>query len=584
MKKSGVLLVLMFLAVNFLSAQTTWEKLFSKISTDGFRSVQEVPSGGYIVAGYTADSSVNDTDAFVVRMNISGDTIWTFNYNGPLSKRDVFYKVINTTDGGFLASGFTNSVTGLSDDMLYVKLSSSGQIQWVQTYGGTERERAQDLVETIDGYTLVGYTLSPPAQYYDVLVVHIDFSGTVLWTKVIGDSGYDDANTVLKLADGGYLLGGQSNSVNNNYDYFIVRLNSIGDTLWTKHFGGLSTDNIESVIAVTGGYVFAGSANSPVTGDDGYMFKTDTSGNVLWSQTFGGTMPDDFHRVSATSDGGYVLSGTTSSSGPIDPNMWLVKTDSNGDTLWTRTFGADNHDHGYSAIQTSDGGYVICGFSSSFGFNESDAYIVKVDANGNKSNPFIYISAVDLTSPLCSGTSSMVKAIIRNYSHDAILNPTFTMQVSGGVTQTLTGTYLGLFNPHDLDTVLFSPLINTSSGGSFTFYCYSNLANDVFPQRSSFTKTVNLLPCVGIDEVEAQLGFSVYPNPAGAEFSVSFSENYRDVHLELVNSIGKILKSKNFSNTNGLTETVNLKGVANGIYLLKVSTEGRYSVKKLVIQ
>ncbi len=584
MKKSGVLLVLMFLAVNFLSAQTTWEKLFSKISTDGFRSVQEVPSGGYIVAGYTADSSVNDTDAFVVRMNISGDTIWTFNYNGPLSKRDVFYKVINTTDGGFLASGFTNSVTGLSDDMLFVKISSSGQIQWSQTYGGTERERVQDLVETVDGYTFVGYTLSPPAQYYDVLVVHTDFNGTVLWTKVIGDAGYDDANTVLKLSDGGYLLGGQSNSVNNNYDYFIVRLNSIGDTLWTKHFGGLSTDNIESVIAVAGGYVFAGSANSPVTGDDGYMFKTDTSGNVLWSQTFGGTMPDDFHRVSATSDGGYVLSGTTSSSGPIDPNMWLVKTDSNGDTLWTRTFGADNHDHGYSAIQTSDGGYVICGFSSSFGFNESDAYIVKVDANGNKSNPFIYISAVDLTSPLCSGTSSMVKAIIRNYSHDAILNPTFTMQVSGGVTQTLTGTYLGLFNPHDLDTVLFSPLINTSAGGSFTFYCYSNLANDVFPQRSSFTKTVNLLPCVGIEEIETQLGFSVYPNPAGAEFSVSFSENYRDVHLELVNSIGKILKSKNFSNTNGLTETVNLKGVAKGIYLLKVSTEGRYSVKKLVIQ
>ena len=86
MKKSIVLFVSMLLAANFLSAQTTWEKLFSKISTDGFRSVQEVPTGGYVVAGYTADSSVNDTDAYVVRMNNSGDTIWTFNYNGQLNK------------------------------------------------------------------------------------------------------------------------------------------------------------------------------------------------------------------------------------------------------------------------------------------------------------------------------------------------------------------------------------------------------------------------------------------------------------------------------------------------------------------
>ena len=148
----------------------------------------------------------------------------------------------------------------------------------------------------------------------------------MLWTKIIGSADYEDANSLKLLPDGGYILGGQIRINGSNYDQYLIRTNSSGDTLWTRHFGTSGTDNIESIVIVSDGYVMAGSTNSILTGDDGYLVKTDTSGNVIWSKTFGGNYPDDFHRVEKTSDGGFILTGTTSSIGPTNPNMWLLKT------------------------------------------------------------------------------------------------------------------------------------------------------------------------------------------------------------------------------------------------------------------
>ena len=170
MKKNILILLLSFFTAYSVFAQNSFEKLFSKQSTDVFRCIQEVTSGGgYIAAGYTADSTANDTDAYVVRMNTIGDTIWTYTYNGPLSKKDLFYKIISTFDGGFIACGYTNSKTGTSDDILYVRLNSSGQKLWSKTFGGSGKERGQDIIETSDGFTIAGYSTTPPAQYYDAM-------------------------------------------------------------------------------------------------------------------------------------------------------------------------------------------------------------------------------------------------------------------------------------------------------------------------------------------------------------------------------------------------------------------------------
>ncbi len=497
MKK--IFLITFALLLNGLVSQSqiTWEKLFSAKNTDVFRSVQEVPTGGYVIAGYTSDSTVSDSDAYVVRMSASGDTLWTYRQNIGLSKKDLFYKVINTSDGGFAMCGYTSSITGISDDILIVKLSSSGQMIWTKTIGGSGRDRAQDIIELSNGsFAIAGYTTSPPALYYDAFLYKVDANGDSLWYKRYGTSVYDDANTVRALSNGGFLLGGQSTNGANGFDQFLIRTNDSGDTLWTRKFGTAGTDNIEYIAVGNNSFFLAGGTNGAgVGGDDGYVVKTDTSGNVLWTKTYGGSAPDDFHRVEITSDGGLVMSGTTSSTGALQPNMWLMRANATGDSLWSRAFGGDNHDHGYSGMETTDGGFILVGHTGSFGFNGEDGYVVKTDANGDISNHLTYTTVSALVTPTavgCGTSNVQVKVIIRNFGNETVPNVPATAVISGPLSTTLNSTYNGNFVPQDADTLVFTTTINTTSGGTYTFVLSTLNNNDVYPARNSLTVVLTI--------------------------------------------------------------------------------------------
>ncbi len=491
-----IIYTMLFILVVFQSnGQTTWEKLFSANSTDNFRCVREVPSGGYIVAGYTANFSVNDTDAFVVRLNTDGDTLWTYSYNGPMSKKDLFYKVIPTIDGGFALCGYTTSVTGISDDLLYMKLNSSGQQQWIKFYGGAGKERGQDIIQTPDGnYTIVGYTTSVPAQYYDAFMLRADSNGDTLWTQLYGSSSYDDANSVKPLPDGGFIFGGQSSNGANGFDQFLVRTNSLGTVIWSKKMGSLGTDNLECVTLTLDGFILSGSSTTVTGGDDdGYLVKTDTAGTVLWAKLYGDTTPDDMHRVENTSDGGFIITGTTSSYGDENPNLWFVKTNSSGDTIWNRTFGRDNHDHGYSGQQTSDGGYILAGHTGSFGYNYEEAYILKMDASGDIINQMTYTSVFDILLPSnnsCGSENSPIQLVVKNFGRKTVQNVPLTISVSGATVSNFTETYNFPLEPEVTDTITLSNVLNTSSGGTYNFICSTGNDNDVYPERNSFSKSI----------------------------------------------------------------------------------------------
>jgi hypothetical protein len=496
MKKLYLSILISAVTIISAGAQTTWMKLFSKSSTDAFRSVHEVPAGGYILAGYTSDSSVSDTDAYVVRLNFNGDTIWTSRYDRANSK-DLFYKIINTLDGGFLAVGYT-SVTGpVSHDFLYVKYDSLGNVSWSKTWGGSGTEHAQDVLQTPDSnYTIVGYTTTP-FTYFDAVMVRVNTLGDTIRSRRYATAGgnYDDANAVELLPDGGYIIGGQSNNGATLADMYLVKTDSTGNQIWAKRFGTSGNDNIESIAVVSDGYVLAGNANSGATGDDGYLVKTDTAGTVVWSRTYGGTQPDDFHRIESTTDGGFIISGTTSSSGPLQPNIWLVKTESDGDTTWTRTFGGDNHDHGYSAEQTSDGGYIVAGYSGSFGFNNEEALVIKTDSAGLVNNLLKYVVVSDVIIPndtMCGGGPVQVKVLIRNFGNAILPNVPVTLVITGDLNQTITATYNGNFYPLDADTVLFTTPIATIGGGTYTFAAYANTSNDVYPDYNPYVETVTM--------------------------------------------------------------------------------------------
>jgi hypothetical protein len=167
-------------------------------------------------------------------------------------------------------------------------------------------------------------------------------------------------------------------------DVYLIKVDSLGDTLWTKTYGLLLNDIGYSVQQTTdGGYIIAGETFSFGTGSsDVYLVKTDTLGNTLWTRTYGGTDWDGQPSVQQTTDGGYIIAGETFSFGSGSGDVYLVKTDTLGDTLWTRTYGGTDDDDGYSVQQTSDSGYIIAGHTKSFGAGSNDVYLIKTSVEG----------------------------------------------------------------------------------------------------------------------------------------------------------------------------------------------------------
>jgi len=192
--------------------------------------------------------------------------------------------------------------------------------------------------------------------------------------------------SVQQTADSGYIIAGATASFGAGHnDVYLIRTNAQGDTLWTRTYGGLGVDYGYCVRQTSdGGYIIAGITNSFGAGIlEAYLIKTNALGETLWTRTYGGADEDWANSVQQTADGGYIIGGRTLSFGAGSYDVYLIKTDAAGDTLWTRTFGGTSADEGRSVRQTADGGYVIAGITSSFGAGYSDVYLIKTDANGN---------------------------------------------------------------------------------------------------------------------------------------------------------------------------------------------------------
>jgi hypothetical protein len=201
----------------------------------------------------------------------------------------------------------------------------------------------------------------------------------ITFQRTYGGPGNDDCTWARQTTDGGYIMVGYSGSV-----AWLVKTDSNGDTIWTRGFGGSSFAEGLSVEQTTdSGYIIAGWTESRDTLGDAWLVKTDSHGDTLWTRTYGGPLEDDVGAVALTTDGGYVAVGGTMSFGAGAHDVWLIKTDSRGDTSWTRTFGATNDEFGESVQQTSDGGYVIAGVTGSYGAGGDDVYLVKTDTAGD---------------------------------------------------------------------------------------------------------------------------------------------------------------------------------------------------------
>jgi len=362
---------------------TLWTLTLGESSEDRGRSVQQTTDGGYIITGYTCSYGAGSYDVYLIKTDSLGDTLWTRTFGGSAS--DVGYSVQQTTDGGYIIAGITYSYGAGYADVWLIKTDLLGNTLWTRTYGGSDWDEAYSVQQTTDGgYIIAGYTKSYGAGDRDVYLIKTDSLGDTLWTRTYGGSDWDEAYSVQQTTDGGYIIAGITYSYGAGYaDVWLIKTDLLGNTLWTRTFGGSSSsDGAYSVQQTTdGGYIIAGFIWK--TGDnlrDVYLIKTDAKGNVQWVKTFGGRKDDVGNSVQQTKDGGYLIAGKTNSYGAGYADVWLIKTDLLGNTLWTRTYGGSDWDEAYSVQQTTDGGYIIAGYTKSYGAGDRDVYLVRTSA------------------------------------------------------------------------------------------------------------------------------------------------------------------------------------------------------------
>jgi hypothetical protein len=314
------------------------------------------------------------------------DTLWTRTYGDRLDS-DYAYSVWPTPDAGYIIAGTTKPFGAGDEDVYLMRTDSNGDTLWTRTYGGAGDDQGRSVQRLPGGgYIIGGWTESFDGGYGDFYLIRTDSNGDTLWTRAYGGERSDYGYCVDQTPDGGYIIGGYASSFGAiDADAYLVRTDANGDTLWTRTYGGANHDECQSVRhTLDGGYISVGSTSSfGAGGYDVYLVKTDANGDTLWTKAIGGGSADRGYSVDLTSDGGYIIAGYTGSFGAGASDIYLVRTDADGDTIWTRTYGDSASDVAYSVRQVSGGGYIIAGYTNSFGAGSRDVYLLRTDALGN---------------------------------------------------------------------------------------------------------------------------------------------------------------------------------------------------------
>jgi hypothetical protein len=356
-----------------------WQKILGGSGTDVGNSVQQTTDGGYIIAGYTDSFGAGSNDAYLVKTDAGGNLSWQKTFGG--SGNEQANSVRQTSDGGYIFAGSTDSYGAGVADMYIVKTDAGGNLSWSKTFGGVLNDTANSVQQTSDGGYIIAGTeqLYPPPNSTYMCLVKTDASGNCVWTRTYG-YGNDEGYSAQQTNDGGYIVAGKT--YNGGGDVYLVKTDSSGIQTWENRFGGAQIDNGYSVQQTTdGGYIIAGSTTSYGAGIlDYYLIKTDAGGNQSWYKTFGCVYSDEAHSVQQTSDGGYIVGGTLYLQDGASHDAYLVKTDAAGNIVWQRSLGNTNA-FGNFVQQTSDGGYVVTG--SIAGPVSVDVLLAKLDLNGN---------------------------------------------------------------------------------------------------------------------------------------------------------------------------------------------------------
>jgi len=362
---------------------TVWTRTYGGALSDQGTSVQQTTDGGFIIAGSTNSFGSDGADIWLVKTDDGGVLEWARVFGGGGDDHASF--VEQTSDSGYIVTGLSKSFGNGKEDIWLIKTDDTGIEEWNKIFGGPEDDRAQSVRETSDGgYVLAGGTGDYLASGQDVWMIKTDARGDEVWNRTHGGAGNEKAYLVQETTGGGYVLGGNTDSYGNGLaDAWLLKTDENGHLLWDKTFGGSAFDNAYYTLQTAdSGYVLAGYTRSFGSGDyDVWLIKTDENGDEEWNMKFGESGDEVAYAVQQTAGGNYILAGLTNSFGAAGFDALLIKTDSDGNEIWSDTFGGPSDDYVFSVDQTTDGGYIAAGYTYSFGDPQGDLYAVRLDSD-----------------------------------------------------------------------------------------------------------------------------------------------------------------------------------------------------------
>ncbi len=389
-----ILLTCLLMANSLKSQVVDWSRKYGGNSMDLLHTIAQTNDGNYLLIGNSASDddyigNYGEDDCLIIKISEEGTTYWYRSYGG--SEYDYCSQVVNTNDGGFLLGGNSYSNDGDvgnnngHNDMWIFKIDQYGNLQWSQTYGGSENDYCNDLLNTNDGgFLLAGSThISDEINilHSDAWLIKIDSIGNVEWSQTYGGDGNDAFKEIISTTDGGFIVGGHTTSNSNEVggDYWVVKIDSIGNVEWSQTYGGSNSEVLyEMAQTLNNGFLLVGTSKSndgdteSNNGDEDYwLLKIDETGNIQWSQNYGGLMTDRPRELKALADGSFVILGSSNSEdGDFANNYgyfdgWVMKVDESGNIEWSQNYGGNQGDNLTSIVQLDDGRFLVGGSSIS---------------------------------------------------------------------------------------------------------------------------------------------------------------------------------------------------------------------------
>ena len=344
--------------LSFAQPDTLWTREFDSGGDDYATSVLQTDDGGFALA--SSSWHENSIDFQLIHTDANGNDLWTRNYG--TAQDDWCSSMIPVSGGGWLLAGYTFPPSSFFPNIFLARVNDSGDTLWTRIIGEPNvSQTANSIVQQPGGgFLIVGIKDVTQQGQLDIFLLSVNENGDTLWTRTYVRAGIEDGTNLTALSDGNYLITGSIQNEVTGTDFYFMKITPSGDTLWTRSYGGEGFDLVVETRPVPdGGAVFAGLTDSFGEHGDHYLARINSSGDTLWSRTFGGDDEDHAHTLALASDGGYLLAGHTDSFESVNGDLYLIKTDSDGIMQWIFTQPGPDYESFESLEQTSDGGVIL---------------------------------------------------------------------------------------------------------------------------------------------------------------------------------------------------------------------------------